>query len=75
MGLERQTFEQVARQLKDTCDVDMYPNDSVLQSAWNRGEINQDFLEMRLQHWLDLQSLEMPREVAEQFCRTALMIE
>ena len=75
MGLEQQTFEQVARRLKDTCNVDIYPNESMLQSAWNRGEINQDFLEMRLQHWLDLQSLEMPREVAERFCWTALMMD
>ena len=73
VGLERQPFEQVARWLKDTCDVDIYPNDSVLQSARNRGEINQDFLEMRLQHWLDSQSLELPREDAERFCRAALM--
>ena len=75
VGLERQSFEQVARRFKDTCDVDIYPNDSMLQSAWNRGEINQDFLEMGLQHWLDLQSLELPREVAERFCRTALMLD
>ena len=75
MGLEQQTFEEAARRLKDTCDVDIYPNDSILQSAWNRGEINQDFLEMRLQQWLDLQSLELPREVAEMFCRTALMLD
>lgn len=73
MGLERQTFEQVARRLKDTCDVEIYPNDSMLQSAWNRGEINQDYLEMALQNWLDLQSLELPREDAERFCREALM--
>ena len=75
MGLEGHSFEQVARRLKNTCDVDIYPNDSVLQSARNRGEINQDFLEMRLQHWLDLQSLELPREVAERFCRAALMLD
>lgn len=74
MGLERQPFEQVARRLRDICEVDIYPNDSVLQSAWNRGEINQDFLEMRLQHWLDLQSLELPREVIERFCRAALLL-
>ena len=74
MGLEDQTFEQVARKIKDICDVEMYPNDSVLQVAWNRGEINRNHLEMKLQDWLDLQSLELPREVAEQFCRTALMM-
>lgn len=74
-GLEQQSFEQVARRLKATCDVDMYPNDSMLLSAWNRGEINQDFIEMKLQYWLDQQSLEMPREVAEQYCRSALKLD
>ncbi|MFC3885572.1 DUF2309 domain-containing protein [Bacillus songklensis] len=73
MGLEGQPFELVARRLKDTCDVHIYPNDSMFQSARNRGEINQDFLEMGLQHWLDLQSLELPRGVGERFCRAALM--
>ena len=73
--MEEQPFEQVARRLKDTCDVDIYPNDSMLQSAWERGEINQDFLEMELQHWLDSQSLELPREDAERFCRAALMLD
>ncbi|MGP7816581.1 DUF2309 domain-containing protein [Niallia sp. 01092] len=71
-GLEDQSFEQVACKMKDTCDVDIYPNDSLLQSARNRGEINQDFLESRLKHWLDLQSLELPQNVAEQFCWSAL---
>ena len=54
VGMEAQSFEQVARELKDTCDVDIYPNDSMLQSAWKRGEINQDFLEIGLQNWLDI---------------------
>ena len=63
VGMEGQSFEQVARRFKETCDVDLYPNDSMLQSARKRGEINLDFLENRLQHWLDLQqSLEIPRD-------------
>ena len=76
VGMEGQSFEQVARRFKETCDVDLYPNDSMLQSARKRGEINLDFLENRLQHWLDLQqSLEIPRDEAERFCRAALMLE
>ena len=75
VGMEHQPFEQVARRLKDTCDVDIYPNESLIKSAWKRGEINQDFLELELKHWLDSQSLEMPREDAEQFCRNALMLD
>jgi uncharacterized protein YbcC (UPF0753/DUF2309 family) len=73
VGLEGQPFEKTARWLKDTCDVDIYPNDSVFQSAWDRGEIRQDFLEKGLQHWLNSQSLELPREVAERFCRSAFL--
>ncbi|MBT2738394.1 DUF2309 domain-containing protein [Bacillus sp. ISL-7] len=73
VGLEGQPFEKMARRLKDTCDVDIYPNDSVFQSAKDRGEIHRDFLEKGLQHWLNSQSLELPREVAERFCRAALL--
>jgi len=70
--MEQQSFEQVARHLKDVCDVDIYPNDSLIEPAWNRGEINEEFLEMGLQSWLDRQALELPRSVAEQYCRAAL---
>ena len=73
VGLEEQSFEKTARWLKDTCDLDIYPNDSVLQSARDRSGIRQDFLEKGLQHWLNQQSLEIPREVAERFCRAALL--
>ncbi|MFJ8267693.1 DUF2309 domain-containing protein [Peribacillus asahii] len=73
VGLEGQPFEKTARWLKDTCDVDIYPNDPVFQSARDRGEIHQDFLEKGLQQWLNSQSLELPREVAEPFCRAALL--
>ncbi|WP_419954671.1 DUF2309 domain-containing protein [Neobacillus niacini] len=72
-GLEGQPFEKMVRWLKDTCDVDIYPNDSLFQSALERGEIHQVFLEKGIQHWLNSQSLELPSEVAEGFCRAALL--
>lgn len=75
MGLEGQSFEQVARWLKDTLDVDIYPSVSVIQAARSRGEIDEAFLEMGLQRWLDLQALNLPREVAERFCRAALKLD
>ena len=75
VGMEHQPFEQVARRLKDTSDVDIYPNESLIKFAWESGEINQDFLELELKNWLDSQSLEMPRKDAEQFCRNALMLD
>lgn len=73
MGLERCSFEQVARRFKETCDVDIYPSDFVFRSAWNHGEIHMSFLEMNFQKWLDSQSLKLPRKVAERFCRAALL--
>lgn len=33
-GLEQQCFEHTARWLKDICDVDIYPNDFIIKSAW-----------------------------------------
>ncbi|RYM02168.1 DUF2309 family protein [Sporolactobacillus sp. THM7-7] len=72
-GLEDQSFEQVARRMKDICDVDIFPNDSIVQSARDRGEINQGFLEKRLSNWLDSYAPEMPRGVAERYCKTALL--
>ncbi|MBM7609107.1 uncharacterized protein YbcC (UPF0753/DUF2309 family) [Lysinibacillus composti] len=74
-GIEQQSFEQVARKLKSTSNVEIYPDDSILQSAWNRGEIGQEFLEMKLQQWLDSQSFELPSEVVTQFCQATLMQE
>ncbi|MFD0827191.1 DUF2309 domain-containing protein [Neobacillus sp. M.A.Huq-85] len=72
-GMERESFEEVARRLKAVIDVDIFPNESVLWSARNRGEIHQEFLEMGLQKWLDAQSLNLPRDIAERFCRAALL--
>ena len=46
-SMEEQSFEQVARYLKDMCDVDIYPNDSLIESAWDQGEIKGEFLEIR----------------------------
>ncbi|WP_102693903.1 DUF2309 domain-containing protein [Rummeliibacillus pycnus] len=71
-GLEHQTFEQVARRLKDTCDVDIYPNHALLKSAFEKGEINKRFLEEGMKKWLEIQDLDIPRSVAEQYCRNAL---
>ncbi|MFX3623742.1 MAG: DUF2309 domain-containing protein [Ectobacillus sp.] len=75
MGLEGQSFEQVARWLKNTRDVDIYPSVSLIQAAWKRGEIDLDFLETGVQRWLDLQCLDLPRDVAERFCRAALKMD
>ncbi|MEH7224030.1 putative inorganic carbon transporter subunit DabA [Bacillus sp. JJ1566] len=74
-GLEQQSFEQVARRLNNVCDVNMYPSDSMFQTARNQGEISLDFLEAGLHKWLDTQSLELARDDAEQYCRAILLNE
>ena len=71
-SMENQSLEKTARGLKERCDVDIYPNDSMIKTAWNHGEIKNEFLEIGLQNWLDDQNLELPRDVAEQYCRAAL---
>ncbi len=74
-GLEAQSFEQVARWLKEIRDVDMYPSASLLLKAKNQGEIDSKFLDKGLQRWLDTQALKLPRDVAERFCRAALQLD
>jgi uncharacterized protein len=73
MGLERQSFEQIARRFKDICDVELFPNNSVFKTARKQGEIDLNFLEIGLQQWLDKQTFILPRKTVEQFCRAALL--
>lgn len=75
LGLENLPFEQVARRLKAMQNIDIYPSMSMLRAAQRKGELNLKFLEIRLQRWLDEQSLALPREEAERFCRAALWHE
>ena len=75
VGLEKQTFEHVAELLKNIRDVDIYPSSSVILSAKERGEIDESFLQMGLQQWLNSQSFRIPREAAERFCQAALKLE
>lgn len=75
MGLENQPFDQVASWLKNSRDVDIYPSASMIRSAKNKGEIDEDFVEMGLQRWLDSHSYHIPRDVAERFCHAALKLD
>lgn len=75
MGLEKQSFEQVASWLKDTRDVDIYPSASMILSAKRNGEIDEDFVKMGLQRWLDSISFNIPRNAAERFCMAALKLD
>ena len=70
--LEHQTFEQVARRLKATCDVDIFPNEAMLSSAYEKEKIDPKYLEEGVSTWLDRQDLELSRNVAEQYCLHAL---
>ncbi|RJS55115.1 hypothetical protein CJ481_03730 [Bacillus subtilis] len=75
MGLENQSFDQVADWLKNTRDVDIYPSASMIRSAKNKGEIDEDFVEMGLQRWLDSHFFNIPRDVAERFCHAGLKLD
>lgn len=74
-GLEHQTFDQVARRLKDTGDIDMYPNHAIVSSAARKGEIDLAILEEGLNAWLDEQLIGLPRELAKEYCRNVLQQE
>ncbi|PEY86366.1 DUF2309 domain-containing protein [Bacillus thuringiensis] len=75
MGLEKQSFEQVANWLKEARNVDIYPSASMIHLAKAKGEIEESFLQMSLSRWLDSQSFNIPREKAERFCQVALKLE
>ncbi|MCC3358133.1 DUF2309 domain-containing protein [Bacillus sp. REN16] len=74
-GLEQRSFEQVARRLNDVNNLNIYPSETMLQTARNQGEIDLNFLEIGLNKWLDSQSLELSRESAEQYCKAVLFNE
>ncbi len=75
MGLENQPFDQVMSWLKNTRDVDIYPSASMIRSARNKGEIDEEFVELGLQSWLDSHSFTIPRDAAERFCRAGLKLD
>jgi len=75
LGLEKQSFEQVAGWLKNTRDIDIYPSASMILSAKSKGEIDEAFVKMGLQRWLDSHSYNIPRDVAERFCHAALKLD
>lgn len=71
-GLERLSFEQTARRFKDVSDIELFPNDSLLKSARDQGEIDVKFLKEGLQQWIKQYSFGLPLKAAEEFCRAAL---
>lgn len=69
MGLEKQSFEQVADWLKEISNVDIYPSDSMIHSAKAKGEIEESFLQSGLSRWLDSQSFHIPRKKRSSFAK------
>ncbi|MDI5789514.1 Na-translocating system protein MpsB [Bacillus licheniformis] len=68
MGLEEQTFEQTARQLKQQLQVDIYPKSSI-SAPQNKGEKSMRPFLKKLTHWLDSHQPGMQRETAEAFAK------
>ncbi|WP_088069625.1 DUF2309 domain-containing protein [Gottfriedia luciferensis] len=75
MGLEKHSFEEIASWLKIIRDIDIYPSAVMIHSAKNKGEIDEAFVEMGLQRWLDSYSFNIPRDVLERFCHAALNLD
>jgi uncharacterized protein len=75
MGLEAESFDEVARWLKSIQDVDIYPSASMLHAAKNRGDIHEKYLNEGLQQWLDVQSSDLSRAVSLGFCRASLQLD
>ncbi len=75
MGLENQSFNQVAVWLKNIRGIDIYPSASMILSAKSKGEIDETFVKAGLLRWLDSQSFNIPRDVAERYCLTALKLD
>ncbi|WP_042356777.1 DUF2309 domain-containing protein [Bacillus rubiinfantis] len=75
VGFEQQSFAAAARKIKAVCDVDILPNEAIIRTAWEKGEIEERFLDLSLERWLDAQALDLPREVCEQYCRNALKLK
>lgn len=73
--MEEQTFDEVADWLRNTRNVELYPSTSMILSAKSRGEIDEVFLEMSLQRWLNSSSFNIPRKAAECFCRYSLEMD
>lgn len=75
MGLENQTFEQVADWLKNSHEIDIYPSSPMILSAKSKGEIDEAVVKRVLQRWLDSHSFNIPRDRAERFCQNALKLD
>ena len=74
MGLEKQSFEQVADWLKAR-NVDIYPSASMIHSAKVKGEIEESFLQIGLSRWLDSQSFSYSARDSRAFLPKALKLE
>lgn len=74
-GLEEESFDEVARWLKNVQDVEIYPNPSILHAAKNRGAIHEKYLNEGLQQWLDIQPPDLSRTVSMRFCGAKLQLD
>ncbi|MRG86846.1 DUF2309 domain-containing protein [Salinibacillus xinjiangensis] len=75
MGLEKHSFDRVAAWLKNSRNVDIYPSASMIISAKSNGEIDETYIKMGLQRWIDSHSFKIPRETLEQYCHSALKLD
>ncbi|MGO1758234.1 DUF2309 domain-containing protein [Mammaliicoccus vitulinus] len=72
-NMEEETFEEVARSFEKTQNINLYPSESLLTSAIQRGEIQQDVIENKLAQWLKGRNDDLNIEIIEQYCKQKIM--
>ena len=71
-NMEEQTFEEVARWIKETQEINMYANKNIIKSAIKKEEINEYFISNKLEDWLEKADYNIDKEELLQFAQKAL---
>ncbi|WP_301420764.1 DUF2309 domain-containing protein [Mammaliicoccus lentus] len=71
-NMEEQTFEEVARWIKETQEINMYANKNIIKSAIKKEEINEYFISNKLEDWLEKADYKIDKEELLKFAQKAL---
>ena len=71
-NLEQYTFENIAQWLKKVRDVDIYPTFNTFKQAYERNEIGDREIELKLQQWLKQINPSIDKNHVETYARKSL---
>lgn len=71
-NLEQYTFENIAQWLKKVRDVDIYPTFNTFKQAYERNEIDDREIELKLQQWLKQINPSIAKNHVETYARKSL---